>query len=133
MSAQEKIGKLESYIRQNPAFSSVPFMRVAGRPVTPKEALELLRAGKNVDEIIAGLGAIGIDPQEQTWELAEDFYRRLAAVSPDYPKIYALSAYIPAMSPKEALEHIKAKDSIGEQLVKLYSGMLDFMALQTRK
>jgi hypothetical protein len=133
MSVQEKISRLEAYIRDNPAFSSVPFMSVAGKPITPSEALSLLRAGQHVSEITAGLEKIGVDPPDQTWELAEEFYRRLAAVSPDYPKIYALSSYIPAMSPKEALEHIRAKDSIGEQLVKLYSGMLDFMALQTRK
>jgi hypothetical protein len=124
MSVEEKKARLASFIRENPAFSNVPFLMVAGKPVTPVEALALLQAGRNVEEIISGLAKLGLD---LPWQLAEEFYRRLSAAYPEAPKIYALQQYVPAMTPREAYEHIKAKDSVGETLVHTYSRMLDFI------
>lgn len=124
MSVEEKISRLEAFITANPAFSQVPFMIVAGKPITPSEALDLLRAGRYTSEIMAGLAKLGLDIP---WILAEEFYRRISAAYPEAPKIYALAEYVPAMTPSEAYEHVKAKDAVGETVVKAYSRMLGFM------
>ena len=123
MSVQDKIARLSSFLRENPAFANVPFLSVAGKPVTPAEALAMLQASRNVGEIMAGLAKLGLD---LPWELCEEFYRRLAAARPEL-KILALQPYVPAMSPAEALEHIRARDAVGESLAKAYAGLLNFM------
>jgi hypothetical protein len=102
-------------------------MMVAGKPVTPTEALTMLQTGRNVEEIMAGLAKLGLD---LPWELTEEFYRRLSAAYPEAPKIYALQQYVPAMTPTEAYEHVKAKDSVGETLVRSYARLLEFMRLR---
>jgi hypothetical protein len=38
-----------------------------------------------------------------------------------------LQPYVPAMSPTEALQHIQARDQIGEKLMQMYSNLLSFM------
>jgi CheY-like chemotaxis protein len=121
MSVQEKIARLSAFIRQNPALANIPFMTVAGRPVSPAEALAMLQSGQNIHEIVMGLSRLGIDPD---WELVEEFYKRLAAARPDV-KIYGLG--LPPMSPAEALQHIRARDEIGRQLLEMYSRMLAYM------
>jgi hypothetical protein len=127
MSVEEKIGRLADFLRANPAFAQVPFLMVAGKPVTPTEALTMLQAGRNIEEIMAGLAQLGLD---LPWELTEEFYRRLSAAYPEAPKIYALQQYVPAMTPTEAYEHIKARDAVGETLVRTYAHMLEFMRLR---
>ena len=127
MSVEEKIQRLARFISENRAFSNVPFMIAAGRPVTPVEALALLQAGRNVEEIMGGLARLGLD---LPWELAEEFYRRISAAYPEAPKIYALQQYVPAMTPAEAHQHVKARDAVGETLVKAYASLLDFMRLR---
>jgi hypothetical protein len=127
VSVEEKLNRLAKFIAENPAFSNVPFMVVAGRPITPTEALAMLRAGVNVQEIMVGLQKLGLD---LPWELAEEFYRRVSAAYPEAPKIYALAEYVPAMTPTEAYEHIKGRDAVGETLVRAYAGMLEFMRLR---
>jgi hypothetical protein len=122
MSVQEKIARLSAFIRENPAFANVPFMIIAGRPVTPTEALAMLQAGRNVEEIMAGLARLGLD---LPWELCEEFYRRLVAARPEI-KIYALG-FVPEMSLSEALEHVRARDEVGRQLTEVYAKMLSFM------
>jgi hypothetical protein len=123
MSVQDKIARLAKFIHENPAFSSVPFMIVDGRPITPSEALAMLQTGRNVEEIMAGLSRIGLD---LPWELCEEFYRRLVAARPEI-KIYAIQSYVPAMSLEEALEHVRARDAVGETLVRIYNGLLTFI------
>jgi hypothetical protein len=122
MSVQEKIARLSAFIKENPALANVPFMTVAGRPVSPAEALAMLQSGRNIHEVVMGLSRLGIDPE---WELVEEFYRRLAAARPDV-KIYGLG-FLPPMSPMEALQHIRARDEIGRQLLEMYSRMLAYM------
>jgi hypothetical protein len=122
----EKVRRLESFIAQQPALANVPVMRVAGRPVTLREALDYLKLGRYTGEILAGLQALGLD---LPWDLAEEFYRRLAAARPEL-KIYALQAYVPAMTPAEALQHIRARDAVGEELVKAYNGLLSFIRMR---
>jgi hypothetical protein len=127
MSVEEKKNRLTRFIQENPAFTNVPFLVVAGKPLTPVEALALLQAGRNVEEIMSGLAKLGLD---LPWELAQEFYRRLSAAYPEAPKIYALQQYVPAMTPTEAYEHVKAKDAVGETLVRTYARMLDFIRLR---
>jgi hypothetical protein len=127
MAVEEKKARLADFLRGNPAFANVPFITVAGKPITPTEALAMLQAGLNVDEIMVGLRQLGLD---LPWQLAEEFYRRLSAAYPEAPKIYALQQYVPAMTPTEAYQHIKARDSIGETIVRSYSRLLEFMRLR---
>jgi len=127
VSVQEKIARLERFIRENPGLSQVPFLVVAGRPVTPVEALNMLRMGQYVSEILTGLSRLGLDPaQEELWILTEEFYRRLAAARPEL-RIYAIGAYVPVMSPAEALEHVRSRDEVGRQLVGMYARLLSFI------
>jgi hypothetical protein len=126
VSVEEKIARLSDFISRNPAFSTVPFMMVAGKPITPTEALAMLQTGRNVEEIMAGLAKLGLD---LPWELTEEFYRRLAAARPEL-KIYALQPYVPAMSPAEALQHVRDRDAVGESLARAYSGLLNFIRLR---
>jgi hypothetical protein len=102
-------------------------MMVAGKPTTPTEALTMLQTGRNVEEIMGGLTRLGLDVP---WELTEEFYRRLSAAFPEAPKIYALQQYVPAMTPTEAYEHVKARDPVGETLVRSYARLLEFMRLR---
>jgi hypothetical protein len=127
VSVEEKLNRLAKFIAENPAFTNVPFMVVAGRPITPTEALAMLQTGRNVEEIMSGLVKLGLD---LPWELTEEFYRRLSAAYPEAPKIYALQQYVPAMTPTEAYEHVKAKDPVGETLVRSYARLLEFMRLR---
>jgi len=126
MSVREKAERLRRFLEENKAFANVPALTVRGRPVTLREALEMLEAGRNVEEVMLGLSKLGLD---LPWELAEEFYRRLAAARPEL-KIYALQAYVPAMSPAEALEHIRARDEVGRSLVEMYAKLLNFIRLR---
>jgi hypothetical protein len=127
MSVEEKTRRLADFIRANPAFANVPFLMIRGKPITPTEALTMLQTGQNVNEIMASLAKLGLD---LPWELTEEFYRRLSAAYPEAPKIYALQQYVPAMTPTEAYEHVKARDTVGETLVRTYTRLLEFMRLR---
>jgi len=127
VSVELKISRLERFVSANPALADVPFMVIEGRSLTPREALSYLKAGRYVDQIIEGLAKLGIDPPEEElpWELAEEFWKRYAAAR--QPGIYALVGYLPSMTPQEAYEHIKARDQVGQTLVKAYDSLLKFM------
>lgn len=127
MSVEEKKARLGRFIAENRAFVNVPFLMVAGRPVTPAEALAMLQARRNVEEIMAGLARLGLD---LPWQLAEEFYRRVSAAYPEAPKIYALEQYVPAMTPTEAYQHVKTRDAVGETLVRTYARMLEFIRVR---
>jgi len=127
MATLEKIARLERFITENPALADVPALIVAGRPTTLREALAHLKATRYTTEILTGLRALGVD---LPWRLAEEFYRRLSAAYPEAPKIYALRQYVPAMTPTEAYGHVKARDAVGETLVRAYSRMLEFMRVR---
>jgi len=127
LSVELKISRLEKFVAQNPALAGIPFLTIEGRHITPHEALSYLRAGRYVTRIIEGLAKLGIDPPEEElpWELAEEFWKRYAAAR--QPGIYALAGYLPSMTPAEAYEHIKARDQVGQTLVKAYDSLLKFM------
>lgn len=123
MAVTEKISRLDQFIRNNPALADVPSMFVAGRPTTPREALNYLQAGTSVAEVLQGLRSLGLDPP--MWQLCAEFYRRVAAARPEL-KIMSLR-FVPPMSPSEALAHIEDRDDIGRRLVDTYSELLAFM------
>jgi hypothetical protein len=125
VSVEEKIRMLERFLEANPGLASVPALMVGGRPATLSEALSMLRAGLDTDEILKSLQSIGLDGEE-VWALAEEFWSRIVAARPDI-RIYALQGYVPVMSPAEALEHIRARDEVGARLVQMYANMLSFI------
>jgi len=127
LSVELKISRLERFVFSSPALADIPFMTIEGRAISPREALSYLRAGRYVDQIIDGLAKLGIDPPEEElpWELAEEFWKRYAAAR--QPRIYAIAGYLPSMTPQEAYEHIKARDQVGQNLVKSYESLLKFM------
>jgi hypothetical protein len=98
-------------------------LTVAGRPTTLREALNNLRAGVNVNEIVSGLKALGLDPPP--WELCQEFYRRLAAARPELKTVTL--GFVPPISPAEAYAHVQARDEVGTWLVKTYGDLLNFM------
>lgn len=124
MAVAQKIRSLERFVAENPALADVPALTVAGRPTTPREALNYLRAGRYVSEVISELAALGLSPPP--WELAEEFYRRLAAAR---VKIVTLG-FIPPISPAEALRHVQARDETGRMIVQSYAKLLDFMKVR---
>jgi DNA-binding NarL/FixJ family response regulator len=127
MSHVAKIVKLRRFLSENPAFAGVPVAIIGGRPVTLREAVEMLERGENVSEIIQALNKLGLNPdEEELWILAEKFWESVAAARPDI-RIYMLGGLVPAMSPAEALEHIRARDEVGKVLVKAYKSMLAFI------
>jgi len=126
VSLEEKALRLRRFISDNPALANVPVMVVYGRPISLSEALSYLESGIYVGEILEGLRNMGFD---DPWVLAEAFYRRLATAYPGL-RIYGLGAYVPAMSPAEALEHIRRRDEIGEQIVSAYRRLLEFIRMR---
>jgi hypothetical protein len=128
MAVQEKVAKLERFLSESPSFRGVPFAVVAGRAITLEEALDMLKRGVNVPEVMAALAGAGLDPLP--WAECEAFYQRLAAARPEL-RIYGLP-YVPAMSPSEALEHVRARDEVGESLAKMYANLLSFMRERMR-
>jgi hypothetical protein len=125
MSLSDKIRRLEEFIRSNPGLAGVPVFLVNGRPVSLSEALAMLRSNVNVPEVLSGLQSLGLDG-EDTWVLAEEFWRRVASARPDI-SIMMLQPYVPTMSPMEALQHIRARDEIGTRLVQMYASMVNFV------
>jgi len=126
MSLEDKVSRIRSFLNANPAYRHIPCIVVDDRAISLEEAISYLQQGLYVDEILSGLSKLGIDPD---WRLVEEYYRRLASAYPEL-KIYALSEYVPAMSPAEALEHIKKRDKVGEMLYKQYMKLLEFMRMR---
>lgn len=104
----------------------MPALIIAGRPTTLREALNSLRSGANVNEIVSSLRVLGVDPPP--WELCQDFYRRLTAARSDI-KIATLG-FVPPISPAEAFAHVQARDEVGTWLVKTYGDLLNFMRVR---
>jgi len=126
MNLGDKIRRIRSFLNANPAYRHIPCIVIDDRAVSLEEAISYLERGLYVDRILNGLSKLGIDPD---WRLVEEYYKRLAAAHPEV-RIYALSEYVPAMSPAEALEHIRKRDKVGRMLYKQYMKLLEFMRLR---
>jgi len=118
------IDKIKKFIQQNPSLANVPFLMVRGRPITPMDALKL--ALKNDRDVLRAIRTL--DPtQEESWILAEEYYKRLASANPNI-RVFSLGRILPPdMSITEVLEHIRNRDEIGRKLMANYQRLLKFM------
>jgi hypothetical protein len=130
MSVAEKVYRLKRFISENPALASVPVAVVGGRAITLSEAVSMLERGMMVSEIVAKLQSLGLDDEEELWALAERFWQEVASARPGI-SIYSLGGYIQAMSPGEALEHIRARDEVGKRLVQMYASLLEYIKMRS--
>jgi len=115
-----QIQKLNRLIANNPALADVPFGIVRGRSITPREALALLQRGEAVSEVLLAMSSAGMDPIEQDWALAEDYYRKLLQLPGPHPKIYIIGS---EMSLEDALLAVTLRDAAGQELLRSYQGL----------
>lgn len=120
MSVSEKINRLRQFCERNQALKNVPFMSVKGAAVTPVQAIQYLQSGKWTAEVMESLAVMGFDPDpgQDVYQLAETYYRQLAAQRPG-SKIVSLGG-APAITYDEAAREIAAHTPLGEQLVNSY-------------
>lgn len=110
--------RLERLVARYPAFADVVMFMVEGRPLSIAETLGLLRLGLHAGEISAQLAAA---PPEEPWDLAEEYYRRLAVGRPEERVAsfkYGILTY------REVYEHVRRRDEIGRDFVRVYAGLL---------
>jgi len=127
MSLQMKIGKLRTFIAQNPALADSPIGIVAGHYLTPRTALSLLQRGEHVNAVIGALAEIGVDPPERDWALVEGYYQELLMKPGRKPTTFVISegkVKGESLTVEQALAHIRARDAIGRSLLKSYQGYL---------
>ena len=128
MIVAQQAGKLSRFIARNPALADVPFGIVRGMPITPRQALAMLRRGEAVSEIVQAMVNAGIDPPED-WELAEAYYKNLLQLPGPHPKIYVIGQ---EMTLEEALTHIRLRDAKGQELLRGYQSLQREMARRLR-
>ena len=118
------VDKIRRFIQENPALAHVPFLLVGGKPITPMDALKL--ALKNDRRVLQTLRQLDPTPEE-TWVLAEEYYRRLVSANPNI-RIFSLGRILPPdMSLTEILDHIRKRDEIGLKLMVNYQRLVRFM------
>jgi len=115
-----QIQKLNRFIAANPALADVPFGVVRGLPITPRQALAMLQRGESVSEVVLAMDRAGMDPPEQDWALAEDYYMKLLKLPGPHPKIYIIGD---EMTLEQALMHLRQRDAAGQQLLSSYQGL----------
>ena len=121
-----KIRALEAWVREHPALADVPVATVAGRPVSPREILGMLRRGEGVEEALAALAKAGLDPdEEEEWRLLEEYLRRLLEQPGPKPVIMVLGQ---AITLQQALVHVRARDAKGKALLQMYRRLRAYMA-----
>ena len=132
---QSKIAKLQNFIARNPAQADSPIGIAAGTYVTPRTALSMLQKGQNINAVIGALKVIGVDPPEQDWALVEQYYVQRTQQPRRKLKTFRLPVTIRghAMTDEEALQHIRAKDAIGQELLRIYQGYLGEMGRRMEK
>jgi len=131
---QSKITKLQNFIARNPGQADSPIGIAAGTYITPRTALSMLRKGQNINAVINALKVIGVDPPQQDWALVEQYYVQRVQQVGRKPKTYRLpTVQGHAMTDEEALQHIRAKDAIGKELLRIYQGYLKEMGRRMEK
>jgi len=121
-----KIRALEAWVREHPALADVPVATVAGRPVSPREILGMLRRGEGVEGALAALAKAGLDPdEEEEWRLLEEYLRRLLEQPGPKPVIMVLGQ---AITLQQALVHVRARDAKGKALLQMYRRLRAYMA-----
>jgi len=120
-----QIQKLNRFIATSPALADVPFGVVRGMSITPRQALAMLQRGESVSEVVLAMNRAGMDPPEQDWALAEDYYMNLLKLPGPHPKIYIIGS---EMTLQQALMHLRQRDAAGQQLLNSYQGLTREMA-----
>jgi len=120
-----QIQKLNRFIATSPALADVPFGTVRGIPITPRQALAMLQRGESVSEVVLAMERAGMDPPEQDWALAQDYYMKLLQLPGPHPKIYIIGD---EMTLEQALMHLRRRDAAGQQLLSSYQGLTREMA-----
>ncbi|KXB08614.1 hypothetical protein AKJ59_00710 [candidate division MSBL1 archaeon SCGC-AAA385M02] len=123
-----KIGKLQRFVRNNQALADIPIGKINGRPVSPRDALNMLQRNQSVQQVLGTLQRAGLDPVED-WGLAEAYYRGLLEKPGPKPKIYCIGQ---EMTIEEALTHIRRRDREGRELLDSYRGLKQELARRLR-
>lgn len=117
--------RLERFISQNSALQDVPIFVVEGKPMSPREALENLKAGVLTEEISAAVKATLGSPQlteEELWLLTEDYYRRMMQIPRElWPKIIWIGG---EMNYEEAYCQVKQRTPKGREIMESYRTFL---------
>ena len=121
-----QVQKLSLFVAQNPALADLPFGIVKGLPITPRQALDMLRMGESVAEVIQAMAIAGMNPPPEDWRLIEAYYESLLRQPGLKPKIYSIGQ--PEMTLEDALMHVRLRDEKGQEFLKSYQGMLKEMA-----
>jgi len=120
-----ELERLERFISQNPALQDVPILIVEGKPMSPREALENLKAGVLTEEISAAVKATLGSPQlteEELWLLTEDYYRRMMQIPRElWPKIIWIGG---EMNYEEAYRQVKQRTPKGREIAESYGTFL---------
>jgi len=134
-SLEQKITNLKDWILKHKGLADVPFAVVDNEPISPNDALKMLTSNLNVDSVVIALETLNVDPEEQDWLLAEAYFKKMAAMEKG-PRVYTLSSpsatspletLPPTMTFQEMLEHIRARDAIGVQLLETHNKLLELM------
>jgi hypothetical protein len=121
VAGQDLTARLERLIAKYPAFADVVMLKVEGKPISIAEALGLLRLGLHADEISAQLSRLAAGGVEEPWDLAEEYFRRLAVGRPDE----AIGTFkYGILTHREIYEHVRKRDEIGREFVRVYAGLL---------
>jgi len=115
-----QIQKLNRFMSTSPALADVPFGVVRGMSITPRQALAMLQRGESVSEVVLAMNRAGMDPPEQDWALAEEYYMNLLKLPGPHPKIYIIGT---EMTLQQALMHLRQRDAAGQQLLSSYQGL----------
>ena len=118
--------KLDKFIRERPAYRNVPFIVVEGKPVTLMETYKLVSARIHIFELTAK--ASRAPTLEETWILTEAFYKRMLSYrhwERYAPNVIMLLHDGPTeLTMKEMYEHIRRRDGVGKNAMRVYSSLL---------
>lgn len=124
--SEEKIRSLSAWVAKNPGLADVPSIIVNGVPLSPREALNMIVNGIQVEETIAALTKFGIDPTEaEMWILAEAYLKKqIAAPGPKVKVVIFQQGQQFQYSLERMLEEVKNKTDLGYKFLQIYGSLL---------
>ena len=114
----------------------VPFLIVAGRALTPRQAYDAwLKGGKAREEVERALRARGIDSpsNEEIRQLALAHYVDLARRFPNIKILVPIWGKATAMTYKQIVDHLMTKDEIAVAICEAYKLRLEEMKIIARQ
>ena len=121
MTVEEVVQRLEKALRERPALARVPITVIGNRVVTLGEALEMLRRGEHVEEVLRALETLGLSNEyEKLRLLAAEFFRRM----PPHMRVMVLGGETRALSGEELAEEILRGTELGKKLVEEFRSYL---------